>query len=342
MLALTLTAPRKLELMEVDEPRGGGNNLLIKVSACGICGSDLHYWEMGTGMDGSPGLIPGHEFCGTILDAGTHPELSPGDRVTCIPLNPCGECGRCAKGLYQLCRDSLKRPVPGNNAPGAFAEQLEVRSDLVRKLPPEISDEEACLVEPAAVAFHAVRQADISLGDRVLIIGGGPVGLLGAAWAYINGAGLVGLCEINTHRLAFAENFGYVQQVFDAGNQKLKKNLKQFSGGGFDAVVETSAADPGIATGMSALEVGGTMVLAGINYSPQALSTLTLTTKELNLKGSMAYSLEEFDAVIKYIAEKRVELRKVVNRLVKLEEVPAVFEEIHSGDTEIIKAVCRP
>ncbi len=342
MRAVKLTAARKLEPVEVVEPGTGENNVIMDVSACGVCGSDLHYWEMGTGMDGKPGLIPGHEFCGTVSDPGPRGDLQPGDRVTYIPLNPCGVCPTCQKGLFHICQKAFTRPIPGNNAPGAFAEKVAGRADMVRKLPDSLSDEAACLVEPASVALHAVRQAGFRVGDNVLVTGGGTIGLLSAAWAKIAGAGLVGLCEVNPHRLEYAGNWQYVHEVFDGRDEKLRKKLKQVSDGGFDAVVETSAVDAGLFTAMSALKPGGTVVLAGINFSAQSVSTLMFTSKELVQRGSMAYAIEEFDTSLAFMADKRLDPADMVNCRPGFSELQETFELLHAGAPEIVKAVVRP
>ncbi|MFP3981790.1 MAG: zinc-dependent alcohol dehydrogenase [Desulfobacterales bacterium] len=342
MRAVKLTGARKLEPVEVADPEAEENNVIMDVLACGICGSDLHYWEMGVGMDGKPGLIPGHEFCGTVADPGPRSDLQPGDRVTYIPLNPCGVCPTCQKGLFHICQKAFTRPIPGNNAPGAFAEKVAGRADMVRKLPDSLSDEEACLVEPAAVALHAIRQAGFRVGDKVLITGGGTIGLLSAAWARIAGAGLVGLCEVNPHRLEHAGNWQYVDEVFDGRDEKLRRKLKQASDGGFDAVVETSAVDAGLFTAMSALKPGGTVVLAGINFSAQSVSTLMLTSKELVQKGSMAYAIDEFDTSLAFMADKRLDTAGMVNCRPGFSDLQETFERLHAGTPEIVKAVVRP
>ncbi|MFP4650244.1 MAG: zinc-dependent alcohol dehydrogenase [Desulfobacterales bacterium] len=342
MRAVSLAGPRKLELTEQPAPEPDGENVIINVSACGICGSDLHYWEMGAGMDGEPGLIPGHEFCGTVADPGPRGDIKPGDRVTYIPLNPCGACPTCDKGLFQLCPAAFKRPVPGNNAPGAFAEKVAGRADMIRKIPDSVTDEEACIAEPAAVSLHAIRQAGVRVGGKVLVIGGGAIGLLSAAWAKIAGAGLVGLCEVNPHRIEFARGLEFVDHVFDAGDEKLKRNIKQVSDGGFDAVAETSATDAGFAAAVSALLPRGTLVLAGISFSPQTVSTLMVTSKEIFVKGSMAYGIDEFDTSLAFLADRRLETRDLISRTVDFAGLQDAFQQLHAGDQAIIKAVVRP
>ncbi len=342
MRAVTLVGPKQLEITEIEKPEPDGENVIIQVSACGICGSDFHYWEIGVGMDGKPGLIMGHEFCGRIDDPGGRKELSVGERVTALPLNPCGNCESCRSGLLNICMEGMKRPNPGNNSPGAYAEYIRVRPDMVRKLPDSVSDKEAALIEPAAVSLHAVRQARVGLGDRVLVTGGGPIGLLCATWAQLGGASYVALTEVDSFRTAFAMEMGGADEAFDAADPDLQRKLKKASCGGFDVAIETSASDAGIHTAMSALRPRGRMVLTGINFSSQSIPTLLHTVKELEQKGSFAYFPEEFDWTIGYLAEKRLRIEKMVTRAIGFEEIQQVFEQIDAKDVDDIKIIVQP
>jgi threonine dehydrogenase-like Zn-dependent dehydrogenase len=128
MRAAVLTGPRNLKIMNVAMPEPG-DHVIIRITACGICGSDLHYWEMGTGAGGTTGLILGHEFVGTVFHPGVRSDLSFGERVTALPADPCGTCSSCIAGLPNLCSNFIRRRIPGNTGPGAYAEYLSVRSD---------------------------------------------------------------------------------------------------------------------------------------------------------------------------------------------------------------------
>jgi threonine dehydrogenase-like Zn-dependent dehydrogenase len=342
MRAVQLCSPKKLELINIAAPEANGHNVVIKVLACGICGSDLHYWEAGIGLDGRPGLIMGHEFCGLVQDAGIRKDLAPGDRVTALPINPCGTCPSCRNGLSNLCMEAMKREIPGNNSPGAFAEYVSIRPDMVRKLPDSVSDKEGALVEPAAVALHAVRQSGLGPGDRVLITGGGPIGLLCAAWARTGGASRVALTEVDHFRRAFAMETGDVDEAFDAGATELHKMLKKYSKGGFDTAIETSASDAGIHAAMSALRPRGRLVLAGINFNNQQVPTLLYAVKELDQVGSFAYLPEEFDMCIQYLAEEKLNIKKMITQEIRFEKTQEVFEEMAQRTGGHIKIILRP
>jgi 2-desacetyl-2-hydroxyethyl bacteriochlorophyllide A dehydrogenase len=337
MHALRLTGPRRLDLVEIEAPKPDGENVIIKVSTCGICGSDIHYWESGVDMSGRPGLILGHEFCGTVVEPGSRDDLSVHDRVTVLPLDPCGTCESCIKGHPNLCIKGMKRSIPGNNNPGAYAQFLKVRPDMVRKLPGSISDAEAAMIEPASVALHAVHKAGIKVGDKVLITGGGAIGLLCASWARISGASLIAMTEINANRRAIAQKAGDVDFVFDATDSGLVSTMKKSIHGGFDAAIETSAADGGINTAISALKPRGTLVLAGISFHAQTIMTVLMVIKEIEQRSSLGYLPHEFDSTLDHISNKKLSVGKYISRTISLDQVQDSFECLSSSTSEDVK-----
>lgn len=341
MKAIALTGPKRCEQVEIPMPEKDGDHVIIKITACGICGSDVHFWELGVGMDGKPGLVMGHEFTGVVHDPGSRTDLSPGQKVTAIPVNPCGVCSSCKKGLPNLCLDSPKRPLPGLNIPGAYAEYIRVRPDMVRPIPESVPDENAALIEPAAVALHAVYQAGISPGHRVLVSGGGPVGLLAAIWAKHGGTAHISLSEVNPFRLSFAKSLGCLDAVLDAKDPGLLKSVKK-SMGGFDRVIETSASDAGIQSGIALLLPRGKMVLTGISMKPQPVPTLQLTVKEIELKSAFGYTIGEFDESLEHVCAKKPNVSPLVTRTVPLAQTQTMFEILTSRDHSDIKIILRP
>ncbi|MBC2715991.1 MAG: alcohol dehydrogenase catalytic domain-containing protein [Desulfobacteraceae bacterium] len=341
MKAVKLKGPKQLELVDVETPVADGKNVIIEVTACGICGSDLHYWHSGRGMGGVYDLIMGHEFAGIVVDSGNRDDLAEGDRVTALPLDPCGLCAACRAGHINICLKALKRSIPGNNSPGGFSEFLKLRPDMVRKLPDTVNDIQAAMAEPAAVALHAVRTAGICPGDTVMISGGGPIGLLCAAWAKINGAAYIALTEINGFRKDFAANNGAADEIFDAADPDFPSQVIKITGGGFDVAIETSAADAAINLALMMLKPKGRLILAGINAHTQAILTIVAVAREITQKSVMAYLPEEFDTAIDYIAQKRIDVEKLVTSTTDLTGLGAAFERLASGKSEDIKIICR-
>lgn len=337
MRAVKIAGPRKLEEFETQSPEPDGNKVIIRISLCGICGSDLHYWEAGCGMGGVGDLIMGHEFCGVIVDPGSRKDLSTGERVTALPLDPCGHCETCRSGFPNICLNSLKRSIPGNNSPGAFAEYLKLRPDMVRKLPDSISDAEASLIEPSAVALHAVHKASLEAGDRVLIIGAGAIGLLCAAWAKISGASLVAVSEINAMRRSAVAEMIDIDAVYDAGDPEIARKMKKESKGGYEAVIETSASDAGIDTALKALKWHGRLALAGVSMKPQKINTILYLLKEIEQKAAIGYLPAEFDLAAAFISGKKLKVGNMITGTVGFKEIQNAFERLSSGTSADIK-----
>ena len=338
MRALKLTGAKRLELVEPDKPRPSPGKILIQVERCGICGSDLHLWENGI----PAGLIMGHEFAGTVADPGEAKNIfQPGDRVTALPVNPCGICPACKKLQFNKCVNILA-DAPGITTAGAYAQYLTISAAMVRKIPESMSMEEAAMVEPSAVALHAVNLASISPGDKVLIVGGGIIGLLCAAWARISGAAFIGISETNAKRRQKALGFGDVDEVFDAGDPKLQKKLLTLTGGGFNKVIECAGPAPAVRSAVGAATFGGIVVLAGINYNEVPVSTMRIAMKELQLKGSYGYNAEEFDMAIDYIARRVLKTSRFVDDTVNLEGVQDAFTRLTDPTGDAVKIMMKP
>lgn len=342
MRAVMLTGPQKMEYGDYDMPHDDGHSVIIKVDTCGICGSDIHYWEIGMGMNGKRNIILGHEFCGTVYLPGSRSDLHAGDRVTALPVDPCGECYACQIAANNICIMANKRNIIGNNVHGAYAEYVRVRPDMVRKLPDAVSNKEGAFIEPAAVALHAVNLAGVRSSDTVCIIGGGPIGILCAMWAKLFGSSCVVIVEVNSFRMSFIASHITVDGVIDGYDADIRKKLKTISQGGFTVAIETSATDTGLYTAIAALKPRGRMVMAGINFYGQPVPTLSLIAKEITVLGSMGYSIDEFDDVIENLAMKKLALEALVTHSVSLEDVPVVFNNLAQKSIEAIKVVVQP
>jgi threonine dehydrogenase-like Zn-dependent dehydrogenase len=341
MKAVKIVDKKRLEIMEVDKPSVDGNNAIIKVLNCGICGTDIHYWEQGAGMGGYTGLIMGHELGGILEDPGARRDLKKGERVTVVPANPCGECHPCRNGRMNLCVNMTKRPHPGLNSPGAFAEYYSIRSDMVRKLPDSISDLAATMIEPSAVGLHAIVTSGMKAGDRVLVIGGGTIGLLCAVWARISGASYVIMTEINEERRAGAVRLGYFDEVMDGMDPKLNSKVKKATDGGVDVAIEASASEAGINSALLLLRPAGTLVLAGVSLVHQSLFTLAALAKEITIKSIYAYNAEDFDSALDFIARGALKVEPLISKVVGPEELQGVFEALHSGRSKDVKIIVR-
>ncbi len=333
MRAIILEDVKKVLVKDIEKPQADKEKVLVKISKVGICGSDVHLWRSGEPR----GMIMGHEFCGTVENPGAlKGTLKKGDRVTSLPMNPCGKCASCKQGLFNICEIGMANAM-GVGFSGAYAEYVLLRPDLIRKLPDRISDSEAAMVEPAAVALRGVRQAGIKIGDRVLVTGGGIIGLLSAAWARMAGASYIALTDINPQRIRKAQELGDASEVFNASEADLPKRLVEASGGGFDSVLECTGAPGGIDTAIQTIKTAHRIVLVGVSFTqPVGFNTLAILFKELDLKASCAYT-DEFDLCINLFAEKRMDIARFVSNTVSFESAQESFERLSSGKTDDVK-----
>jgi 2-desacetyl-2-hydroxyethyl bacteriochlorophyllide A dehydrogenase len=212
---------------------------------------------------------------------------------------------------------------------------------MVRKLPDSINNTEAILIEPAAVALRAIKKSGLKTGDRVLVIGGGAVGLLCAAWAKISGASYVGISETNEKRRFAVSNTVDIDAVFDAGDSELVQKMKKATKGGYEVAIETSGSEAGIDTALKALRWRGRLVLAGISMKAQKINTMLHILKEIDQKAAIGYSPAEFDLATRFISDKKLIVEGIVTKTVDFKEVQKVFEELSSGASSDIKVAVR-
>ncbi|MBI3117695.1 MAG: galactitol-1-phosphate 5-dehydrogenase [Candidatus Hydrogenedentes bacterium] len=283
MKAQVLHAIGDLRLEEVPTPMPREGEVLLRVGACGVCGSDIpRIFSKGTYRFPT---IPGHEFAGTVVAAGKGVSgLLVGSRAAVFPLIPCRQCGPCSIGAFAQCENY---DYLGSRSDGAFAEHVRVPAWNLLPLPPDLSLEEAACVEPAAVAAHALRRAQVDLGDSVLIFGAGPIGLLVALWAQLWGAAKVLVVDVDVERLRFARKIGFLH-LFDArgdvGDWVRKKTER-----GADIVVEASGSAPALENCMRCVRTFGKVVLLGNPAGGMALSQdsyWAILRKELTVVGS--------------------------------------------------------
>lgn len=338
MKAVKIAGKRRLSVVEVPVPESDEEKVIIRVKRSGICGSDIHIWEEGT----REGLILGHEFGGTVVDPGARVDLNPGERVTVIPLNPCGECSWCLNSGYHACKYSFKRGIPGVTSPGSYAQYFAARPDMVRKVPDTVSDVEAAMIEPTTVGLHAINLANIKAGDKVLIVGAGVIGLVCAMWARICGASFVGMSEVNESRGAKALEFGDIHTLFDARDPKLTSVMKKTAKGLFDKAVDCSASAAGINAAADVLNHQGTLILVGISYSPVSIMTLPVCRKELRIIGDLGYSIPEFEHTIEMMSRGIINTERFVDDTIGLNDVQKALERLSSGGSPEVKILIEP
>ena len=339
MKCVSISGEKKLVLKEKDVPVSKDGSVVIEVKSCGICGSDIHNWDNGAPV----GLVMGHEFAGVVVDPGSRRDLVKGDRVTGLPISPCGKCEACKRGDVQYCPDTWSEAVGlALTNSGGFAEYTSCRADMVRKIPGNVSFDAACMVEPSAVALHAINLSNIKIGDDVLIVGGGIIGLMAAEFAKMAGARYVALLETNKKRGRKAVNFGKVDEYYDALKEDSIPNLLTKTNGGFDVVVECCGNAPAVTESLMAVKPGGVVVLVGVSTAPIAIPMVVGVMKEVKMIGAIAYTAMEFDACLDLIASKKLNVVKYIDDLVPLQKVQESFERLTNGKDSAIKIVVKP
>ena len=339
MKCVKLVDVKKLEIGEMEKPVSRDGSVVFKVEAAGICGSDIHNWDNGVPV----GLVLGHEFSGTVVEPGSREDLKVGDRITGLPISPCGVCESCKSGSPQYCYKTWNEAVGlALTNPGGYAEYSSCRADFVKKLPDNVSFDEGCMVEPSAVSLHAINLADVKVGDRVLVVGGGIIGLMAAEFAKKDGASYVGLVEVNPKRGEKAKTYGFVDEYFDARDEKVIEKLMEVSLGGFDKVIECCGNSAAVSESIMAVKPGGTIVLVGVSTAPVTVPLVMSVMKEVKMLGAIAYTELEFEDVIRLISEKVIDVEKYIDARVGLDKAQESFERLTSGNDDAIKIVFKP
>lgn len=339
MKSVAIKSAKQFEIKEIKEPKSTKGSVVIDVIRAGICGSDIHYWEAGE----PKGLVMGHEFVGTVSNPGSRKDLKVGDRVTALPISPCGECEACLSANPQYCRQTWTYALGLSlTNPGAYAPKIAFRPDMIIKVPDNVSDIEGALCEPTAVGLHAVHLADIRVGQRVLIIGAGIIGLVSAMFAKLEGASYVVVSETNPARGKNAVKLKVADEWLDARDKDFVQTAIAKSQGGFDVVIECCGNSPAVNSAVMVAKPGGKVVLAGVSLTPISFYNTVAVMSELTIVTAIAYTKEEFTTCLDLMSKKLIDVKKFVSKTVGLEGVQGAFEELTNGKTSSIKILIDP
>lgn len=339
MKCVALVDKKKFKVSEIDEPVVDNENVIIEVKNTGICGSDIHYWDIGE----PKGLVLGHEYSGVVIDAGSRDDLKVGDRVTALPISPCGKCLACLTGNVQYCRETWTYATGLSlTNPGALAPKMKIRADMVLKLPDNVSFEEGAMVEPVAVGLHAVHLADIKVGEKVLVIGAGIIGLVSAMFAKKEGASFVAVSETNLERAKKAIDLGVADKYYDATNPEIIKEVFNDTIDGFDTVIECCGNSPAVSSALMMTKPGGKIVLVGVSLEPITVPMVVGVMSEITIKGAIAYTKDEFKICIDLISNKQIDVMKFVDDIVSLNDVQKSYERLTSGKDSAVKILVDP
>ncbi len=326
-----LHAPGDVRMEDRPVPEPGPREVLVEVAAVGVCGSDVHYYEhgrIGPYVVTAP-LVLGHESAGRVVALGPGAERhAVGDRVTLEPGVPCARCRECRAGRYNLCRDVRFFATPPID--GAFARFVVTHEDFAFALPDVVSDDAGALMEPLSVGIWACRKAGVSPGDRVLVTGAGPIGLLAMQTALAFGATEVTVTDVSPPRLDLARRTG-ATRALAAGDEV----------GEVDALIECSGHPAALGAGIAAVRPAGTAVVVGMGPSAEATVPLSLIqNRELWLTGTFRYA-NTYPTAIALVSEGRVDLDAIVTGHFELDDTEEALRAGRS-DPASVKAVVVP
>ncbi len=324
MRALVVTGPRQLEVASVPDPTPRPDQLVLRVAACGICGSDLHLYQAGLLPAGS---VMGHEFCGEVVESAHR--LRAGERVCALPVHSCGRCERCGSGMGMYCEKQVA--IGFGQAPGAFAEFVAVAPHEIVRLPAGVEDAHGALIEPLAVGLHAVNLGRIRRGESCLIVGAGPIGLAICLWARHFGASEVIVSERAAGRRALAERLG-ATCVVDPAREDLAATLARLAPGGPDVVFEAVGAPGLIAECVGHARFRGRVVVAGVCISPDSFVPSVAVLKEVNLQFVLAYERDDFQYSVDMLEQGRIAPQAMLTDRVSLDAAPAAFDALEHPD----------
>jgi (R,R)-butanediol dehydrogenase/meso-butanediol dehydrogenase/diacetyl reductase len=329
MKAAFIESPKKFIIQDAPKPVPEANDVIVRVRACSICGSDLTVYKMGI-----EGRILGHEFSGDIAETGSQVKnWSPGDRVVVEPSIVCGECHWCKQGQYNLC-GSLG--YTGLATDGGFAEFARVPAYQLHRLPNELNYEQGALIEPLAVALRGVAFSKIEHGDTAVVFGCGSVGLGVMLWARYKGVRKIVAVDVVSARVAAAQKVADI--ALNSGEvDALTEILKITEDIGPEVVFECSGNMQAQEQAITAIQKGGRIVLLGIGYEPSQLMLSELIMKEISIKGSLGYSSikgnGEFPEAIQAVKSGAINLQLIPTQTFSLEDIGEAFESVSHGQT---------
>lgn len=333
MKAVTFQALHSpLAFADLPDPEPGEGELVVRVGRCGICGSDLHMTE-DAAYGCRQGDVLGHEFAGEVVELGRGVTgRKVGDLVSVIPLRSCGHCEHCRRGEVQWCSGF---GLQG----GGYAEYAVTRPNQCIALPGGLSLADGALIEPLAVALHGVNLSGLRTGDRVLVLGAGPIGLAVAFWARRLGAARVAVQDIAAFQQARATAMGADAFVVDPADPV--GSAEHALGGKADIVFECVGVPGLIAQAVEQVRPRGTILLLGLCTRPDTFNSFAMLSKEVRLVTSAFFTVPEYEASLAALEQGATQPRAMVTDTISLADTPTIFEALKRR-TEQCKVMIAP
>ena len=332
MKAAVFKEKGRMAVEEVPDPKPEADEIILKVKYCSICGSDLHRYAHGMM---SPGLIMGHEYAGEVVEVGRNVKgFKPGDRLIRCTGQP--DPGR--EFINVPPRFSAKVRGFGPQKPGAYAQYVAIHINNAMRIPDGVSDLDASLVEPLTVAVHAVRQSQMRLGDKVVVLGGGPIGLFSQQCAALSGAAEVYVSEINAARMKAASRCG-ATRVINALREDVVKEVEKITGIGADVAFECAGAKPTLQQALELVRMGGRVMLIALAWEKVDCLPVDWVGREVELKSCYEYYNSEWVVAMGLMEAKKIKTEPMVTQIIPLADIDPMFKELLKPDTDQIQVV---
>lgn len=337
MKSLVYTAPQKVEVLDKPIPEPKEGQVRIKVSYCGICGSDIGIYS-GKHPRAKAPLILGHEFIGTIDKMNNcSKKFNIGDRVCAYPLISCGHCFPCKNGTPHVCQ-TLK--LIGIDVDGGIAEYVCCDEDVLFKIDDNLSDIAASVIEPLAVIIRTMHQSNFKTLDTAIIIGAGPIGILTAIVLKHSGASCIFISDIDENRLKICQEVGF-ETINSAKTDIIEYINAKTNNVGTDIVFECSGVELSALQMTKLCRIGGTICMTGVHKNPHAVNLQDLNFKEQILVGSRVYTKREFGQAVEYAKEISEDLEKIVTHIIPIDNSEKVFDLIKNKNEITVKVLIK-
>jgi L-iditol 2-dehydrogenase len=335
MKQATMTAPGQIDIHEVAVPAPGPGEVLLRIQRIGVCGSDIHVYHGKHPLTSYP-VVQGHEFSAMIEAAGPGVTgLHAGAKVTAMPQIVCGECAPCRRGDYHIC-DSLK--VQGFQAPGCAQELWVTSAESIVPLPGTFTFEQGALVEPAAVAVHAVGRAGSLAGRRIAVLGAGPIGNLVAQTARSAGAQVL-ITDLSDYRLEIARRCG-LERTSNAKTETLAQgSARVFGKDSFDIAFECVGVEATIVSAIDSIQKGGTIVVVGVFGEKPRVNLALVQDRELNLRGTLMYQRRDYERAVELIASGGIVTEPLVTKHFSLDDYLEAYHFIDKFGDRTMKVI---
>ena len=334
----------KMIIKEIEVPEVGEKEVLVQLEYVGICGSDVHYFHHGNcgayKVNLEEDYMLGHECAGTVVEVGANvKDLKVGDKVALEPGITCGQCEFCKAGKYNLCPDVVFLATPP--VQGCYEEYIAFPENMCFKLPENMTTKEGCLIEPLSVGFHAANQGDVQVGESVVILGAGCIGLVTLLACKAHGAGNIIVADIVDARLEKAKELGATHVINSKEVNALEEIARLTGGKGADKVFETAGSPITIAQTAFAVKRGGTITLVGLSAQEEInYNFAQIMDKEATIKSVFRYR-NIYPKAIEAVSAGAIDVNGIVTHEFDLEHIQEAFEEAINNKTDLVKAVIK-